>query len=876
MDEPTRGCRGVAATSWRNRIVKIDRRNDHIDFVLAIAVLLSARAAAQTQLLSDTIHRPIPAGTPAFPIDTLAAAAGDLDGDGDRDLVLGARVLLNDGSGIFRAAACPAPVPVPQIVRAAALADFDNDGDLDAILGGNGADDLWINDGQGCFSSAAAQLPAPSGFDWSASVALGDVDGNGFCDIVLANNGDDIDNTGAPGQVRLWLNTGGAMFTDATAMVAQAIDDDPRAVALGNVDNDTDLDLFVAASTDFGHAARHRLLLNDGSGTFANTTGQIPLDATFWWPSVALVDLDGDSDDDVLIGDGTFYENDGSGHFSDTSNQLPPMSPLSMWAAIDDVDGDQDLDIVSIGDERRLLLNNGTGVFADAPRSFQNSTWNFYERVRAWLSDVDGDGDPDALIGNGETVELWLDDGAARFTEIAPLLPASGLRTSSFAIGDVDGDLDLDVLAGVEGQDQLFLNRGNGEFADGTSRLPTDSDTTWSVALVDVDSDGDLDALFGNGGSTSPTRERLYLNDGAGTFTSASAQWPTPLDRTYAIATADADNDGDVDVLTCNDFTPNRLYFNDSHGNFAEVPGKWPSALFPALDAVFFDQDGDGDQDALLSADGTAFFVNDGSGGFTALLGVPFGPNGSSTMALTLADFDGDGDDDVLTGSTEGGTPSNTVRLFRNNGATGSFTEVASPASLVFDSVTDLAQGDLDGDGDRDLLIGTYPRLRFFAGNSSGGFSDASALIPPFPTDLTSDLTLGDLDFDGDLDVLLGMPFSKARMLPNLTRHVARRSVPRPGQALVFDLWGQPSKPWTLFGSTGRTFLPLGMAGFLQIVRDRIFFQTGGTFDAQGRATATWNVPNDPTLVGTSRYWQTLHKNPRRLSNLEITTILDL
>ena len=180
---------------------------------------------------------------------------------------------------------------------------------------------------------------------------MGDVDGDRDLDIVFANK---------DGQNRLYVNDGSGVFEDVTLTHFPEDHDNSRGMALGDVDGDGDLDFMFAH-----RSGQNRLYLNDGSGVFSDATEIRFPTYSDWSLDVALGDVDADRDLDILVanftGQNELYLNDGSGVFENaTATHLPADSDSSLGIALGDVDGDGDLDVIvaNFGDNR-LYTNQG-------------------------------------------------------------------------------------------------------------------------------------------------------------------------------------------------------------------------------------------------------------------------------------------------------------------------------------------------------------------------------------------------------------------------------------------------------------------------------------------------------------------------------------
>lgn len=354
-----------------------------------------------------------------------------------------------------------------------------------------------------------------------------------------------------------------AKFPDQSATRLPPATDRSYDVAFGDVDSDNDLDMYVA------NADQDRLLLNDGSGVFADTSTSLPailarsLD-------VEYVDVDGDLDLDLFVATSAQNQlllNDGTGVYTDvTTTSLPLGHAISFGAAVGDVDGINGPDIVAAnaGSQNQLLLNDGNGVFTDVTTASLPVDTDYSYDVE--LGDVDGDGDLDLMFANflGQN-RLYLNDGSGHFTDATMTnLPALEDDSSDVELGDVDGINGLDIfVANVSQQNRLYLNNGDGTFSDATAtHLPADDDFSTAARLGDMDNDGDLDLVISSG-----AQDRYLQNDGSGHFSDLTAgEMPVEQARTFGLDLGDVDGDGDLDIALAEPQGPNRLLMNPTLG----------------------------------------------------------------------------------------------------------------------------------------------------------------------------------------------------------------------------------------------------------------------------------------------------------------------
>ncbi|CAG0935748.1 hypothetical protein TFLX_04598 [Thermoflexales bacterium] len=330
--------------------------------------------------------------------------------------------------------------------------------------------------------------------------------------------------------------------------------DNSVGIALGDLDNDGDLDAVVANDG----TEPETVWLNDGTGNFAPHSAT-PSFGAGSSQDVALGDLDNDGDlDAVVANDGTEPEtvwlNDGAGNFTPHPTTPSFGASNSTAIALGDIDGDGDLDAIVANyfpdQPETVWLNNGTGVFTPHPSTPSFGTAN---STGVALGDLDHDGDLDALVANynNQPETVWLNDGTGNFT-LHLITPSFGASDSQgIALGDLDDDGDLDaVVANYSGEaETVWVNDGIGIFTAHPSTPSFGAGSSTDIVLGDVDSDGDLDAVVANYNNEAET---VWLNDGAGSFTPHPAISSFGVGASLGIAQGDVDSDGDLDALVAN------------------------------------------------------------------------------------------------------------------------------------------------------------------------------------------------------------------------------------------------------------------------------------------------------------------------------------
>jgi len=686
-----------------------------------------------------------------------AIAAGDLDNDGDIDLVTGSgssedyEVIAwqSDGSPFDGGWTANDVGTISDNVYSVALADLDYDGYLDIATGGgtagsSGPITVWQNDGSP-FSLTWTSNSVGSLTDCVYGVAISDLDGDGYLDLACVNRLVSETKT-----LTIWQGDK-TPFTDGwkkwdVASTSSRL----TCIAAGDLDNDGYVDL--ATGTDTGDSiATIYVWQSDGTPFDGGWKKQGVALLDDKANSIKIADLDHDGLMDLVTGTGVTenyeviaFPNNGKpfgGKWAQSDIGADAATDGIFAVAIGDVDNDGDLDIItgsdSVNEDYELIAWKNTLTHRNMPyNSTANSAWEAGEDVR-------------------------------------------GMATADF---DRNGKLDVVMVADTSaGYEVEVLSGGSAPFSGVWSNNSMQvSDNILCVAAADFDNDGWVDIVTGSA-SSATTEILLWENDG----TPFKDPWLSydvcaMTDDVRSIAAADFDNDGWTDIVTGSYYTQNHqinVFENDgtpfdSIWTMTEAGLSYCTAA--SLAVADFDNDGWTDIAVGTLKDNSSaslnkkikVFENDGTpfdGLFTA---HDVADADDVVNGIVAADLDNDGWPDLATAS--GALATNEVMVWENDGAPWDGWGASNGIGSTGVNTYGIAAGDADNDGRIDLVTGSAyqsgeDEVIIWRNSDSTPFVDAWTKngVGDSTTDVTS-VAFGDLDGDGDLDVMSGSLYSSS------------------------------------------------------------------------------------------------------------------
>jgi len=420
-----------------------------------------------------------------------------------------------------------------------------------------------------------------------------------------------------------------------------------------------------------------------------------------------------------------------------------------------------------VRDAAYAFSNDDKTVTVTSPR-----TWTAGDRVTVILANTLTAADGTQLRAEGYSYQFTTAAAAAAmtFTEVErqTVRSASNAPTRSYggSAADLDGDGSLDLM--IVNEDSLdlriFMNKGDGsgKFRPFTEKpiVPLDQRASPSET-TDFNGDGKVDIVTAN---LDANNLSVLMGNGDGTFT--ESQKIRVGEEPRGVAVLDADGDGDVDIVNTNANSDNMsLLLNDGTGKFPEDEGPgfvfWDAGEGKGMVRREFglfsgDMDEDGILDLVIGAngigagDGAGTTVSRGVGNGTFAFIAHYAPT-TTPWQLAVGDLNGDGHEDVVTSDGNLRNSKDTVTTLLGDGK-GALTSLqAYSDNIMRPFAVDL--GDLDGDGDLDVVVSNYfADWQVLKNDGTGKVSLAQAVNP---TKSASCALLLDIDKDNDLDLVL-------------------------------------------------------------------------------------------------------------------------
>ena len=608
------------------------------------------------------------------------------------------------------------------------VADLDGDNYVDvlAISQLNHKVAWFKNDGAGNF---ILQPLINNDAQGASCVIAADIDGDNDLDVISASKNDD--------KIVWYENTDGNGIFSAPIIISENAEL-PTVIISADIDNDNDIDIIA------GYALTDKIVLFeniDGIGTFSSEiTITTETDNII---SLFAADFNNDGNIDIVSASTSdnkvaWYRNiNGSGTFTEQILISELTYVFDIFAADFDLDNDLDIACSVLGENKVIIIENtdGNGNFSN-----QHLISDLAYAVKGIsAADYDNDGDIDiaaALSLSDEDKVVWFENGKATFVvhEINTIR-----NTTDICIFDINQDGNNDICYSEHYGIYWVENQGEGQSFGNEIMLDESSYNLNTINFVDLDNDNDADIIAADGqGDKIFWLENI---DGNGNFSS-----PIIIDNVgngpYNLSLSDYDNDNDQDfVIALVNENKIALYENDGTGIFSKTIIN--DTVNPTT-AVFVDVNNDNFVDVLYATyENIAWLKNDGTGAFST--GEIITDTNDYCFNFIVSDFNNDNYDDVFY------TPDYGLYFLQNQqNETFQNTEI-----YQYYSIMDIAAGDLDNDGDLEIIMinRNGDRVNFFE-NING--TDEFIKQLPISVNMPQVVAVGDINNDNWNDLAIG------------------------------------------------------------------------------------------------------------------------
>ncbi len=662
----------------------------------------------------------------------------DLDQDDNMDFIAWRNSVLfwyrNEGGGQLRQIQL-----LPNVLSGITdvlTVDLDADGDLDIVTRQQNQNRIaWLeNDGSQNFTENQITINVQTVFGFD----IGDLNQDGFPDIVTSSSSD--------GKISWFRNDANQTFSETIIYSQELLGN--RTIQLRDMDGDQDLDIIYHRNPS-GSANDNIIWIENDNLSFVNEN--VIFQGLLY--DFRVNDADGDGDLDVLINTNIGQAYRVSWMIQESPSYFEEEIIYETEARVNhietiDISGDGRLDVLFSRNNLPSILSftqiSSLHVTSVNPRPNEvniarNSNFQivFDQAVQATSinsqniqlrSERRGELTWTFTGGNSNTITIVPDEDFLPGEEIELTL-ANGLQSNTSPDTLFNGQNYVYRVASAPSPESppQFVKQVIDSLSLGASRL----------FPADLDGDGDIDLVSTKRTNVTDDEIAWFENDGNQQFTKFTIT--NNADRAREAIAADIDQDGDLDIISVSELLGRVSWFeNDGTQNFSANSRTVGNVLSPRTVEVS-DIDGDGDMDVLAGGDRLTLFINDGNENFTTRDEI------SARTQARLGDLDGDGVLELVYSSG---------RLIRDK--LGNYIPIGFPSltnNVNTNGVHDFSIGDIDKDGDNDVVLLNSTSLEVFLNQDSLGF-ETVLLSSNFNNDRGGQIHLADIDGDGDLDIL--------------------------------------------------------------------------------------------------------------------------